>query len=148
MTTSKTSLGESDAAEAYARMWNRCDLAPFMQLKIARNVITTLPVWSDGAPAGLRIQTFRGRNMLAAMLVNMVERVLAEAMHRPGHTARAELATLNWEGRRRPSVVLGYWDGTTSRRVAIFGTGPAGISHVELLLDGGLDLEMSGVVPL
>lgn len=148
MTASKTSLSESDAAEAYARMWNRCDLAAFTHLKIARNVAMTMPVWSDGAPAELRIQTFRGRNMLAAMLVNMVERVLAEAMHQPGHTVRAELAILDWEGRRRPAVVLGCWDGTTTRRVAIFETGPAGVSHVELLLDGGLDLEMSGVVPL
>lgn len=148
MTTSKTSLSESDAAEAYARMWNRCDLAAFMHLKIARNVTMTMPVWSDSAPAEVRIQTFRGRNMLAAMLVIMVERVLAEAMRQPGHTVRAELATLDWEGRRRPAVVLECWDGTTSRRVAIFETGPAGISHAELLLDGGLDLEMSGVVPL
>jgi hypothetical protein len=148
MTTSKTGLGESDVAEAYARMWNRCDLAPFTHLKIARNVTLTMPVWSDGAPAKLRIQTFRGRNMLAAILLMMVEHVLAEAMRQPGHTVRAELATLDWEGRRRPAVVLGCWDGTTSRRVAIFETGSAGISHVELLLDGGLGLEMSGVVPL
>jgi hypothetical protein len=98
--------------------------------------------------AKLRIQTFRGRNMLAATLLMMVEHVLTEAMRQPGHTVRAELATLDWEGRRRPAVVLGCWDGTSSRRVAIFETGAAGISHVELLLDGGLDLEMSGVVPL
>lgn len=148
MTANEIALGESDAAEAYARMWNRCDLAAFMHLKIARNVTMTMPVWSDGAPAGLRIQTFRGRNMLAAMLVIMVERVLADAMHQSGHTVRAELATLDWEARRRPAVVLGCWDGTTSRRVAIFETGPAGVSQVELLLDGGLPLEMSGVVPL
>jgi hypothetical protein len=148
MAAYKTRLSESDAAEAYARMWNRCDLAPFMHLKIARSVTMTMPVWTDGVPAEMRIQTFRGRNMLGAMLVIMVEHVLAEAMRQPGHTIRAELATLGWEGRRRPAVVLGWWDGTTSRRVAIFETGPAGVRHVELLLDGGLDLEMSGVVPL
>jgi hypothetical protein len=148
VTTSKISLSESDAAEAFARMWNRCDLAAFMHLKIARNATMTMPVWSDAAPAKLRIQTFRGRNMLAAMLLMMVEHVLAEAMRQPGHTVRAELATLDWEGRKRPVVVLGCWNGTTSQRVAIFGTGPAGITQVELLLDGGLNLEMSGVVPL